>query len=405
MPAKPGGPEDLLAEELACALSGLPLPHDEWKKKVRSIPPGRKGKSSNRKGTSVNWWWRAMAVAAIHGDRVVDEMLELYFSESNDLDCSECYVALGMYFVDNLTGKTALRDALRFGNRRNETLARKLDAEIRQVHASLLILSSDLDHLAVNWVQMAGPRGGSASEGDGKAHRGTFEYLVLRSAGWTDKQIEVGVKDGRPMVKGISGNNPLRGMTWIRHHVEQLEKSLQADAAPCWQAYREHGKRGLVQFIKTGTRVPFRWIVAEGGIAAVMERNPNSFKGPKVVSLKERGKDPIGFPFGARKIGFVASTAEVNDETGRIVAEVEGCGKFNHATPWGKREIDLRLGPSGVVDLLAGEIPPEDEEEPPTPDDPPVEEEPGNHENPTPDAEVSWWKRLVQGWKEWWSGR
>lgn len=401
MPAKPGGPEDLLAVELACALDGKPLPHEEWRKKVRSIPPGRKGKSPNRKGTSVNWWWRAMAIAAILGDRVVDEMLDLYFAEENDLDCSECYVALGMYFFDNLSAKTALRDALRFGRRRNEALAKKLDVELRQVHASLLILSSDLDKLSANWVCMAGPRGGSASLGDGKAHRGTNEYIVLRSAGWTDAQIIAGVPGGRAMVKGISGNDPNRGMTWIRHCAEQLEASFRADAAPCWQAYKVYGKRGLVPFLKVGTRVPFRWIVAEGGIAAVMERNPNSFKGPKVVSLKDRGKDPIGFPIGAKKIGFVSSTAEVDNETGRIVAEVEGCGKFNHAIPWGKREIDLRLGPSGVIDLLAGEIPPEDEEEPPIPDDPP-----GDHEEePEPDSGGSWWRRVVEAWKEWWSGR
>lgn len=54
----------------------------------------------------------------------------------------------------------------------------------------------------------------------------------------------------------------------------------------------------------------------------------------------------------------------------------------------------------GIEDLLAGSedeppVDPPDPEDPPTPEDPPVDPEP----------EKSWWQRLVEAWKEYWSGR
>jgi hypothetical protein len=396
MPAPPGGPEDRLAVELACALERKPLPSEEWKKKIRSIPPGKKGRIPPRTGTSVNWWWRATAVGAILGDPAAQEVVSIYLDEENDLDSIECYTALGMYFADNLLGKTALRDAFRFGVRRNENLARALDKEILQVHASLLILSTDLQNLAQNCVMVAGPRGGSAKKGDGKYHRGIFEYLVLRGAGWSDSRIEKNVPGGKSMVKGISGNNPMRAMTWIRHHVELLESSFQADAAAVWQVYQAKGKPGLLQFLRKGTRVPFRWIVTSGGVASVMEKNCNPYKAAKNVALKETGKEPVGFPVGAKSIGFVESSAEVDSEHWWVHAKCEGVGSFSHSLPGGVRILDVRLGPSGVQNLLAGEEPPDDEE-----DVPPIEPpDPGEEETQEDRDDRRWYERLLDWLKE-----
>lgn len=398
MPAPPNGPEDKLAVELVAALRKKPLPHEEWKKKIDSLPPGPKGKSPGRNGTSVNWWWTAVGVGAIEGHPEAQRTVSEYLSIDNDLDMSECYASLGMYFAYNLIGRTVARDAFRFGQRRNEALAKKLDAELIQLHASLLLLSTTPDTLRENMVLMAGPRGGSAKAGDGKYHRGIFEYLVLRSAGWTDERIQSQVPGGKQMVKQISGDDPIRALTHLKTLVGLVLTSLQADADPAWRAFQAGGYPSLVRLVTKGTRAPFRWIRTSGGLLAVMERNCNPFKGPKVVALWERGKDPIGFPFGAKKTGFVTSEGRIDEEHWWVTAKAEGCGSFSHSIPGGSRIFDLRLSISGVQNLLAGDVPPEDEEEiPPPPPPDPGEESPDDHE---PD-DRKWYEKL---W-DWLRGR
>src|SRR5690606_12524347 len=148
--------------ELICAIRGRPLPTSEWEAKSWQLPIGPRGKVPGRESTnpSVNHWAVAAAVAARKREPRAAELTRLYVRDPHDLHMCECCTALPIYAAMNLLAFTDLRDTLRrLGNAPDVVEA--LTAELRQLHALMIALSTDAANLSHSWALMAGPRGGS----------------------------------------------------------------------------------------------------------------------------------------------------------------------------------------------------------------------------------------------------
>lgn len=398
------GPEDRITYELLCSLRGEPLPHDEYANKSNQIPIGPRGKQPGRdsKNSSVNHWSLAAAVAARRGEQHIPRLFGLYLDEPNDLWMMECFVSLPVYFSMNIGAFTAARDAFRRGSRRNADLDARLTAELRQIHATLIALSTEAGHLARSWVLMAGPRGGSEKQPQpGKETRGQLEYIVLTAAGWDHDRIRRQALQGEAILRQVSGDDPKRAGTMIGSLLTELAPSLQEDAEPAWRLFQQGGYRELAERALVGgrgTRFPFRWRRTAGGLVVALKDHGNPNKAPKVVERWETGdRAPEGFPYGAKKTGGVVEcSAEFNLGAGVVRAWAEGVGEWERPLPGGDVDFDLESDRRGVRSLLAS-APPVD----PPPPPPPPQEPPTPGPGPTPDPEPSRWERFQKWVAEW----
>lgn len=394
------GPEDRITYELLCSLRGEALPHDDYANKSNQLPIGPRGRQPGRdsKNSSVNHWSLAAAVAARRGESHIPRLFGLYLDEPNDLWMMECWVALQVYFSMNLCAFTTARDAFRRGPRRNADLDARLTAELRQIHATLIALSTSAEELSRSWVLMAGPRGGSAiAPQPGKESRGQLEYLVLRAAGWDHARIRQQALQGEAILRQVSGDDPKRAGTMIGSLVSELAPSLQEDAEPAWRLFQQGGYREVADRLLVGgrgTRYPFRWRRTTGGLVAVLKEHGNPNKGPWVAERWENGdRAPEGFPYGAKKTGGVVECrGEIDLDDGVVRAWAEGVGDWVRPLPGGDDVFDLESDRRGVRSLLAA-APPVD----PPPPPPPPQEPPGGgggEEEPPAPQEPSWLERM-----------